>query len=275
MENTKPPAQAARPPLRIAAIPDVVLDIVVDNPLVGLEAAMRQTTLTDTPNEATVQDTPQEDTALNLTTAPVSNTPRHNPVYEMEETGLYNYPHIDHHDFRPIPKAPHLVPPAEQEEDANEATPNPSNINSEPVYDNTQSTNNKPAGNSQSHWSPQDHTATAAVRDISPIVVKASLGDAKSQVELGDMYRVGDGVEQDFEAARHWYRKAAKQGDPSGQCNLGHLYRLELGVDQNHSRAMRWYKKAADQGDAGGQCYVGLVHKHGLVGAVDYPAAMD
>ncbi|KAG0064427.1 hypothetical protein BGZ90_002218 [Linnemannia elongata] len=266
-------------PLRVAAIPDVVLDIVVDSPLVRLEAALQQTTLTDTLNVATVQktrqETPQEDTALKLTISPVSIDPRYNSVYRLGETAMENYSHINHPDFRPKPRAPQFVLTTEQEEDSNEATSNASNIISEPVNANAQANNDKPANIAQSRQSPQDHTAAAAVRDISPIVVKASLGDAKSQVELGDMYRVGDGVEQDFEAARYWYLKAANQGDPSGQCNLGHLYRLELGVDRNHSTALSWYTKAADQGDAGGQCYVGLVHHFGLVGAMDYSAAMD
>ncbi|KAK3809657.1 MAG: hypothetical protein JOS17DRAFT_536814 [Linnemannia elongata] len=222
---------ASLKPLRIAAVPDAVLDIVVDSPLVRLEAAIQQTTLADTPKDTTVQDTPKEDTTLNLTTSPVSNSPRRNPVYGLVEVAMENYSHIDHPDFRPKPRAPQFVPTAEQVaergEVANEATPNASNINAEPVNGNAKSTHNKSPNNAQIHRSPQDHTAVAAIKDISPIVVKASLGDARSQVELGDMYRTGDRIEQDFEVARHWYLKAANQGDPAGQCNLGHLYRLE------------------------------------------------
>ncbi|KAK3809643.1 MAG: hypothetical protein JOS17DRAFT_536663 [Linnemannia elongata] len=255
-------------PLRIAAVPDAVLDIVVDSPLVRLEAAIQQTSLADTPKDTTVQDTPKEDTTLNLTTSPVSNSPRRNPVYGLVELATENYSHIDHPDFRPKPRAPQFVPTAEQAaergEVANEATPNVSNINAEPVNGNAKSTHNKSPNNAQIHRSPQDHTAVAAIKDISPIVVKASLGDARSQVELGDMYRTGDRIEQDFEVARHWYLKAANQGDPAGQCNLGHLYRLELGVERNHSTALSWYKKAADQGDAGG--HDGLVYDGGQPG---------
>ncbi|OAQ27672.1 HCP-like protein [Linnemannia elongata AG-77] len=174
-------------PLRIAAMPDVVLDIVVDCPLGHLDTAVQQLRLAPTPKGATFQET---------------------------------------------------------------------------------HTNN------QIHRSPQVHTVNSD-KDISPIVDKATLGDARSQVELGDMYRVGDGVEQDFEQAHDWYLKAANQGDPSGQCNLGHLYRLELGVDRDHSIALSWYKKAAAQGDAGGQHYVGLVYYFGLIDVVDYSAAMQ
>ncbi|KAF9279737.1 hypothetical protein BGZ88_012569 [Linnemannia elongata] len=262
-------------PLRIEAVPGAVLDIVVDSPLVRPEAAIQQTTIADTPKEAKVQDTFQEDTTLKLASSPASNAPRRNPVYGLVETAMQNYSHIDHPDIRPKPRAPQFVPTAEQEEGNNESTDNAPNNGIEPKNIRAQSSRDKPTSTSHSHESPQDHTATAAVRDISSIVFKASLGDAKSQVELGDMYRVGNGVVQDFKEAHGWYLKAANQGDPSGQCNVGHLYRLELGVDRNHSTALSWYKKAADQGDAEGQCYVGLVHDYGLVGAVDYSAAMD
>ncbi|KAK3809652.1 MAG: hypothetical protein JOS17DRAFT_822235 [Linnemannia elongata] len=88
------------------------------------------------------------------------------------------------------------------------------------VIDNVQATSNTPVISAQNHQSPQGHTADAAFRDISPTVVKASLGDLKSQVVLGDMYRVGDGVEQDFEEARHWYLKAPIKETPQDSATL-------------------------------------------------------
>ncbi|KAG0058328.1 hypothetical protein BGZ90_005010, partial [Linnemannia elongata] len=173
-------------PLRIAAVPDAILDIVVESPLVRLEAAIQQTTMADIPKEAKVQDAIQEDTTLKHSTSPDSNAPRRNPVYGLVETAMENYPHIDHPDFRPKPRAPQFVPTTKQEEEANESTYNVPKNESKPTNISAQANNDKSISTSQSHQSPQDHTATAAVRDISPIVVKASLGDAKSQVELGD-----------------------------------------------------------------------------------------
>ncbi|KAF9327764.1 hypothetical protein BGZ91_001315 [Linnemannia elongata] len=240
-------------PLRFATVPNAVLDIVVDSPLVRLEVAIQQTTIADTPKEALVQDTLQEDTPLKPTTSPASHAPRRNPVYGLVETAMKNYSHINHPDFRPKPRASQFDPTSEQEEGSNESTDNAPKNESEPKVISAQANNDKPISTSQSHRYPQDHSAVvAAVRDISPIVFKATLGDAKSQVELGDIYRTGDGVEQDFDETRYWYLKAANQGDPSGQCNVGHLYRMELGVDRNHSTALSWYKKATDQGDAEG-----------------------
>src|SRR5690349_15764815 len=111
-------------PLRISAVPDAVLDIVVDNPLVGLEAAIQQTTIADNPIETPVQDTLQEDTTLKLTISPASHAPRRNPAYGLVETALANYSHIDHPDFRPKPRGPQYVPTTKQEEGTSESTDN-------------------------------------------------------------------------------------------------------------------------------------------------------
>ncbi|KAF9140304.1 hypothetical protein BGX30_006713 [Mortierella sp. GBA39] len=107
----------------------------------------------------------------------------------------------------------------------------------------------------------------AAVKDIPPIVVKASLGDTASQVQLGNMYRREDRADQDHPAARYWFRKVADEGDTSGQNGLGDLYRLGLGVTRDPPTALHWYLKAANQGDAIGQCNFGLVYDFGLVGS--------
>lgn len=46
-----------------------------------------------------------------------------------------------------------------------------------------------------------------------PLTRKAAAGrDASAQLDLGDAYYVGDGVNQDYREAEKWYRKAAPQG---------------------------------------------------------------
>ncbi|KAK3809635.1 MAG: hypothetical protein JOS17DRAFT_807712 [Linnemannia elongata] len=149
-------------PLRIAAIPDVTLDVVVDDPV-------QQTFSESPPKEEMIVDAPQEDPTTNHTNTIITNTPRRNPVYGLVEIAMENYSHIDHPDFRPKPRAPQVTPTAEQEEDADKATPTFSNINGEPANDNAQSTNNQPTNALQSHQSPQDYTTVAATRDIAPI----------------------------------------------------------------------------------------------------------
>jgi len=78
---------------------------------------------------------------------------------------------------------------------------------------------------------------------------EAGQGDARAQLALGNCYRDGMGVKQDFVEAANWYRKAAEQGDATAQCFLGHCYRDGKGVRQDLNEAFKWYRKGAEQGD--------------------------
>ncbi|KAG0278540.1 hypothetical protein BGZ95_003763 [Linnemannia exigua] len=263
-------------PLRIAAMSDVVLDIVVEGPLVRTDATLSQgsslTTIQDSTEELTVLDVPED--------APVtrqSNTIRRNPMYGHEDTAMGNYSHTDILAFGAQPRAPQYIPHSDDDHYSNddESTDSPSSIydqnngNKEPTYTNT------PLIDNRQPQAPQDHTAAADVKDISSIVMKATLGDINSQVQLGYMHKIGDGVDQDYEAARYWYLKAANQGNAVAQSSIGDLYRLGLGVIFNHSTALRWYQMAADQGDASGQCNMGRMCQYGLSVKMDYTMAID
>ena len=46
----------------------------------------------------------------------------------------------------------------------------------------------------------------------------------KAQFALGTLYHFGNGVPQDYAAARGWYKKAATQGDAMAQHALGLMY---------------------------------------------------
>ena len=109
-----------------------------------------------------------------------------------------------------------------------------------------------------------------AMREWAPLAVQ---GHAEAQNMLGFMYRMGEGVEQDFAKARHWYRLAADQGHPTAQNNLGLLYRYGLGVPKNSAKAFRWFLRAAEQGNAAGQNHVGLMFYKGEGLAQDYVQA--
>ena len=75
--------------------------------------------------------------------------------------------------------------------------------------------------------------------------VTAEQGDAETQYLLGDLYRIGQGVEEDYAEAEKWYRRAAEQGHVEAQYWLGRLYENGLGFERDDSEAAEWYKKAA------------------------------
>jgi hypothetical protein len=91
----------------------------------------------------------------------------------------------------------------------------------------------------------------------------AERGDAQAQVNLGNLYMKGLGVEQDYAAAGHWYRQAAEHGDPIGQSKLGILYYYGLGVDKNTDEAARWFVKAAEQGESSAAAVLGSMYAEG------------
>ncbi|KAF8929507.1 hypothetical protein BGZ47_001014 [Haplosporangium gracile] len=102
----------------------------------------------------------------------------------------------------------------------------------------------------------------------------ARLGDKAAQVALGEIYKNGQGIEQDYAAAMTWYLNAAVQGDANAQCNVAYFFEDGLGTPQNYTQAKEWYQKAADQGHVVAQCNLGYMYEHGRGLLQDYSQAM-
>lgn len=66
---------------------------------------------------------------------------------------------------------------------------------------------------------------------------------------LGDLYKEGHGVAQDYAEAKKWYEKAAALGDMIAMDNLGYLYENGQGVAVDLEQALRWYQKAEEAGN--------------------------
>ncbi len=91
----------------------------------------------------------------------------------------------------------------------------------------------------------------------------AEKGVADAQVNLGNLYMRGWGVQQDYAAAFDWYRRAAAQNNRLAQGKLGILHYYGLGTVQDTAEAARWFEKAADQGDPSAQTTLGLLFANG------------
>ena len=91
---------------------------------------------------------------------------------------------------------------------------------------------------------------------------KARQGDTQAQNNVGVMYKLGDGVTQDYKQAVKWYRKAAEQGFAEAQYNLGEMY----AVNQDYKQALKWLTKAAEQGRAEAHYKLGYFYGAGLLG---------
>ncbi len=87
--------------------------------------------------------------------------------------------------------------------------------------------------------------------------------NALAQNNLGLAYYYGRGVEQSYETAAAWFRKAADQ-QHAGACNqLGGLYFRGQGVEQNDEEAAFWFGKAANLGHSGAQNHLGNLYLRG------------
>ena len=102
----------------------------------------------------------------------------------------------------------------------------------------------------------------------------AQRGDADARDHVGEMFEKGQGVAQDYGAARAWYELAAAQGDALGQSHLGYLAANGLGAPPDRDLAREWYLKAARQGDAYSQFALGGIYQRGEGVAQDYGAAL-
>jgi TPR repeat protein len=90
---------------------------------------------------------------------------------------------------------------------------------------------------------------SAAARLLEPC---AKDGDARAQLRLATLYRMGQGVEEDEYAAFRWYQAAADQGVPEAQFHVGLMYLRGEGVTEDSDAALDWLETAsrAGYGDA-------------------------
>jgi len=103
---------------------------------------------------------------------------------------------------------------------------------------------------------------------------KAEKGDASAQNHLGVQYQYGEGVEQNFQEAFKWYKKAAEQGHEWAQNNIAALYYRGKGVEQNYEEAFKWFLKAAKQGLPRSQNNVGSMYIDGQGVEQNYQEAL-
>ena len=92
----------------------------------------------------------------------------------------------------------------------------------------------------------------------------AGKGDRHSMYNLGEMYRLGNGVDVDFELAANWYRRSADHGYPGAKMRLGHAYRTGEGVPRDETESFRYYLEAAEGGHSHAMIWVGFSYEEGL-----------
>lgn len=96
-------------------------------------------------------------------------------------------------------------------------------------------------------------TADLQAGPFDETLVKANGGDLTAQMEAGNAYAKGLGVEKNPKEAVAWYEKAADQGNADAQLALGNLLIGGKGVPRDSKRAASYFLLAADQGKTAAQ----------------------
>ena len=99
---------------------------------------------------------------------------------------------------------------------------------------------------------------------------RANGGEVDAQLELGNLYIQGKGVSKDYQKAKEWYEKAAKQGHAIAQYNLSILFITGQGIQKDYQKAREWLEKAAQQGYAEAQYRLGSMYVDGEYVRQDY-----
>ncbi|PCI33827.1 MAG: hypothetical protein COB54_02170 [Alphaproteobacteria bacterium] len=97
----------------------------------------------------------------------------------------------------------------------------------------------------------------------------AALGNPNALYNLGQLHRMGRGVETDFVKAQSYYQRAAEKGHVGAQRNLGTLYYFGRIGETDPAQALIWLTKAAINGDARSQLMVGTMYFNGETGQKD------
>lgn len=94
--------------------------------------------------------------------------------------------------------------------------------------------------------------------------ILATEGDIVAQTYLGQMYRKGRGLSQDFTKAAKWLGRAAEAGSASANHRLGWMYsRGEIDGNKNDEIAVKHWKRAAELGDPLAQADLGVMYWRG------------
>lgn len=112
---------------------------------------------------------------------------------------------------------------------------------------------------------------SGAIQDWLPL---ASENDPNALFNLGQIYRLGRGVDKDMPTARNYYERAARLGHVSAQGNLGTLYFFAEPKElKDQEKAVSWWQEAATNGDARSQYMLGVLFFNGDVVGRDWTRA--
>ena len=92
---------------------------------------------------------------------------------------------------------------------------------------------------------------------------KATAGDVTTQLKLGDMYALGNGVPRSMPSAAKWYRLAADAGNAEAQTKLAMMLEIGFGVPKDPKEAMALFMKASASGNSAADMRLATAYESG------------
>ena len=80
---------------------------------------------------------------------------------------------------------------------------------------------------------------------------------------LGNIYREGKIVEQDYKIAFNMYKKGLEFGHDVGETEIGDMYLYGQGVDENEPEAVKYYAQSMENGNLSGKHMLGVCYYRG------------
>ncbi|GJL91971.1 SEL1-like repeat protein [Hyphococcus sp.] len=108
---------------------------------------------------------------------------------------------------------------------------------------------------------------TAARAAIEKLQDAAALGYPPAQLQLGELYKTGQGVEQDLGQARVWFRRAANGGNVLAMHRIGVMTARGDGGPADAREAIAWFEQAANFGLVDSQYNLGAIYHPSETGA--------
>ncbi|KAG0052478.1 hypothetical protein BGZ90_006473 [Linnemannia elongata] len=251
-------------PPRIAAIPDEILDIVVEDSS-PVDSAPRR------PQDSTTEESyEKEDTVIDLSV-------RRNPVEGDELAAMENYTHIDRPNL--LARGPQLYLDS-LGNDTSSLLQLPFDHDSLSVADIQKLAEEGDAeaqyltGCQYDVWQfdelGQNIISNGYAQAMEWYLKAAKQGHLEAQWAIGNLYENGLERPVDLNKAFEWYLKAAEGGYAPAQTILGKWYWDGSGgvPGSDESKAFEWYLKAAEGGDSLAQKQVGEFYFNGRGGVL-------
>ncbi|CAK9039523.1 Localization factor PodJL (Polar organelle development protein) [Cleaved into: Localization factor PodJS] [Durusdinium trenchii] len=95
---------------------------------------------------------------------------------------------------------------------------------------------------------------------IATLEESAALGHPPAQLQLGELYKTGQGVDQDLGQARTWFRRAANGGNVLAMHRIGVMTARGDGGPADTAEAVGWFERAANRGLVDSQYNLGAIY---------------